>query len=73
MFLIQGVLIEWLYKTHTHTHTHKIETFCTVLSGSNAMSGTPESNINENRFNIRLADLKYNTDAFTLWKSSGLL
>ena len=32
-------------------------TFCTVLSGSRAISGTPESSMSENKLRNRLADL----------------
>ena len=36
----------------------KFTTFCTVLSGSRAISGTPESSMSENKLRNRLAELE---------------
>ena len=44
-------------QSHTQRWVDRACTFCTVLSGSRAISGTPASSIRENRFKMRLADL----------------
>lgn len=69
---IQDVFTVELLNRDTNTNHKVAPTFLTVLSGSSTMSGILASIISENKFSIKLADLKideisnrYTTDKMT--------